>query len=375
MTIQSVEVTPRFLMPMSRIRTRLVSDNTYNKVRKYNGATGAPISSSGTGWASTTGFPNCLTWESNVLYVATARGVERFSSSGSSLGYFGDASRTPTTTGAPALVSPQAVAFCPDGRMYVSDKSLDAVLYYRASDGRYLGNISGTAASPPNTRDATGLECGPAMSGSGTSLYQSGDDNGRVNEINPATGSLVRSITSLIDEPYCMDMDGAGILYVANKDDDNIVKVESGTSSVFASGNRMDDPRGVAIGPVYSATTGASGQGSSSQSGEVQDAQNDEPEFVLVYNGTTTSGPITLAAQTTSLTVQATDPEGDAITIGIIPDHLLPDGAMSVTDHRNGTATITINSVNATAGTYALWVEVSDTEDNYDRESYAVIIP
>ena len=351
-----------------------VSDNTYSKIRKYNGATGAPISSSGTGWASTAGFPNCLTWEGSVLYVATSRGVERFTSSGSSLGYFGDASRTPATAGAPALVSPQDVVFCPDGRMYVSDKSLGKILYYGASDGKYLGAISGTASSPPNTRAATGLACGPAMAGSGTSLYQSGDDGGRVNEINPATGSLVRSITSLIDEPYCMDMDGAGVLYVANKDDDNIVRIESGASSVFASGNSMDDPRGVAVGPAYPAA-GASGQGSLSQSEGARDAQNDEPEFVLTYNGTATYGPITLAAQTTSLTVQATDPEGDAITIGIIPDHLLPDGAMSVTDHRNGTATVTVISANATAGTYALWVEVSDAEGNYDREPYAVIVP
>lgn len=347
-----------------------VSDNTYNKIRKYNGATGAPIGSSSTGWASTTGFPNGLTWEDSVLYVATSRGVEKFSSSGSSLGYFGDAHRSPATTGAPALVSPQDVVFCSDSRMYVSDKSLGKVLYYKASDGKYLGNLSSTASSPPNMRAATGLECGPAMTGSGTSLYQSGDDGGRVNEISLSTESLVRSTTSLIDEPYCMDMDGAGVLYVANKDDDNIVKIESGASSVFASGNTMDDPRGVTVGPAYSAA-GASGQGSPSQPEEVQ---NDEPEFVLTYNGTTTYGPIILAAQTTSFTVQATDPEGDAITIGIIPDHLLPDGAMTVTDHQNGTATVTVSSANATAGTYALWIKVSDTEGNYDRQPYAVIV-
>ena len=345
-----------------------VSDNTYYKIRKYNGATGAPISSSSTGWASTIGFPNGLTWEGNALYVATSRGVEKFSSSGSSLGYFGDAHRSPTTTGAPALVSPQDVVFCPDNRMYVSDKSLGQILYYRASDGTYLGAISGTASSTPNTRVATGLECGPAMTGSGTSLYQSGDDGGRINEINPSTGSLVRSITSLIDEPYCMDMGGAGVLYVANKDDDNIVKIASAQSSIFASGNSMDDPRGVAVGPVYSS---GSGQGSPLSEG-ARDVQNDEPEFVLTYNGTVTYGPVTLAAQTVSLTVQATDPEGDAITIAIIPDHFLPDGAMSVTDHQNGTATVTLSSANATAGTYALWVEVSDAEGNYDRQPYAV---
>jgi len=346
------------------------SDNTNNKIRKYNGATGAPIGSSATGWASTVGFPNGLTWHDSSLYVATSRGVEKFSSSGSSLGYFGDASRSPTTTGATALVSPYDVIFCPDGRMYVADRSLNEVLYYRASDGTHLGEISGTALRPPNTYRASGVECGPAMTGSGTSLYQSGDDGGRINEINPSTGSLVRTVTSLIDEPYGMDMDGAGVLYVANKDDDNVVKISSGQSSVFASGNRMDDPRGVTVGPVYS--SGASGQGSS----QSEDAQNDEPGFVLMHNGTATHGPISLVTQLTSLAVQATDPEGDAVTIRIMQDELLlPEGAVSVTDHLNGTATVVVSSDGAAAGTYALWVEVSDVHGNYDREPYAVVVP
>ncbi len=350
-----------------------ISDNTYSKIRKYNGATGAPISGSSAGWASTTGYPYGLTWNGNTLYVATSMGVERFSSSGSSLGYFGDASRNPASSGATALLSPYDVVFCTDGRMYAADRSLDKILYYRASDGTYQGAISGTGSSPPNTYRAAGLECGAAMGGTGSSLYQGGDDAGRVNEINPTSGSLITTITSLIDEPYGMDMDDAVVLYVANKDDDNIISISSGTASVFVSGNRMDDPRGVVVGPQYSASsTTTSG---SQSTGDTAAQENDGPEFELAFsqNGTAVSSPMTVTSQQLSLVVRASDAEGDPITIGMIPDSM-PEGSVSVTDHGNGTAAISLDTTGTAVGTYVFWVTASDLQ-NHDREPYAVIVP
>ena len=56
------------------------------------------------------------------------------------------------------------------------------------------------------------------------------------------------------------------------------------------------------------------------------------------YNSTNT-------ASTTTFTVDATDPEGDAIIISILDKYSnMPDGSVSVTDHTNGTATITVDS-------------------------------
>ena len=350
-----------------------VSDNSNYKIRKYDGNTGSPLSSSTSGWASTVGFPNGLEWYAGNLYVATGRGVEKFSSSGSSLGYMGDASRSPSTTGAKALLSAQDVAFCQDGRMYVTDKAHGEILYYRASDGKYMGSISGTATSTPDTTRATGLECGPDLTGSGYVLYQSGGDSGRVNEINLSTKSLIRTVTSLIDEPYGMDMRG-NVLYVANKDDDNIIKLSAGISSIFASENRIDDLRGLAIGPVYSGGGSSSDSNNESKLTE-QDVQNDEPEITLMHNGTATYGPIHITSGSLLyLVVHATDPDNDVITITVTPDHLLPSGVVAVTDHLNGTASILVNTSNVTSGSYVLWVSASDQHGNYEREPYGVII-
>ena len=345
------------------------SDNTYSKIRKYDGATGSPLSSS-SGWASTIGKPYGITWNGNTLYVATSTGVERFSASGTSLGYFGDAFRTLSSE----ILTPYDVAFCSDGRMYAADRSAGKIFYYRATDGTYLGEISNTG--PLNTYRAAGITCGPAIYGSGESLYQSGDDGGRINEISLSTRTLVREITTLVDEPYGMGMDNAGNLYISNKDDDNILKISSNRAfSVFASG--LDDPRDVTVGPEYSASAGGSASGLAEGDGDTQQQQqqesNDAPEIQLIYNGTTVYEPVSIPSQVT-FEVQATDPDGDAITIGIIPDGI-PEDAISITDNGDGTAAISISPENIpVAGTHVFWVTASDV-DNYDREPYAVITP
>ncbi len=338
------------------------SDNTNSKIRKYNGATGAPISDSN-GWASTAGYPYGLVWNGNTLYVATSMGVERFSSSGTSLGFFGDASRTTSSAGAVPLASAYDVVFCPDNRMYVSDRALGKIAYFTTSSGVYQGEIIGSDTNSINTQRPTGLECA-----SGNILYQSGDDNGRVNKINSSIPSLSSAITSNIDEPYNMDMDAAGNIYVANKDDDNVVKITpSGVSSEFTSGTHgLDDPRGLTIGPRFTSTSGALGQS------ESIDDSNDSPEFLLMQNGAEINGPLSVLDM--PFRVQATDSEGDVITIRVTNDSL-PESAISITDHRNGTAVISIDSSAISAGTYVFWVDVYDDADNHEREPYAIVMP
>lgn len=167
-------------------------------------------------------------------------------------------------------------------------------------------------------------------------------------------------------------------------DDDNIITASTGgTTAVFASGNRMDDPRGVTLGPAYSSSSESESAPSPPSVGDDDGdgTQNEEPEFTLTYNGTAAYGPVLLPAQdadgatvTAALAVQATDPEGDQITIEIMPDMLLPPGAVSATDHGNGTATVLLNTANVTSGTYVLWVTVSDQYGD-DRQPYAVRVP
>lgn len=217
------------------------------------------------------------------------------------------------------------------------------------------------------TSRSTGVLCGAAMSGSGTNLYQSGGNSGWVNEIRRFNGALVRQVTSLIDEPYGMVMDGAGVLYVANKDDDNIVKIASGTPSVFATASRVDDPRGLATGRVYSSSS------SSESSVHPAEAENDGPEIAVLSSGTAVTGSIALAAgQQTSLGVRVSDPDGDAVTITAIPD-MLPASAISVADGGDGTATVTLSAASVQVGTYVFWISASDEKES-GREPFVVIV-
>ena len=372
-----------------------VADYTYSKIRRYNGTTGAPmgtvLDATSAEWASTAGRPSGLAWNGNTLYVASLGGVERFSLSGTSLGLFGDAVGVPSSSSAPGIVWAYDVAFGTDGRMYVAERILGKILYYDASTGLYLGEIS--SATSPNTRRASGLAWGNAINGTtGSSLFQSGDDGGRVNEINPATGTLAREFNSslYIDEPYGMDVGPDGTLYVTNKDYDNVAAISpQGTVSKFVpnDANGLDDPRDVVIGPAYSTSSsdsasGASGSAESStgaagsqgnQEDGSQGGQNEEPEFELVReDGSIVWGPITLQGSA-SFTVRAYDAEGDVVSIGVVLD-LMPEGAISVTDHRNSTATISIDASQLSSGTYVFLITVSDAQ-NQEREPYAVIVP
>ena len=75
-------------------------------------------------------------------------------------------------------------------------------------------------------------------------------------------------------------------------------------------------------------------------------------------------------------TVNATDPEGDAISIATLDQYSnIPVGSVSMTDHTNGTATITVNSTGTQSATYVIFVEVSDSQGNSDFEPFVVIVP
>lgn len=356
-----------------------VSDISYTKIRKYNGDTGAPMgkSSASAEWVSVSSAPSGLVWKENTLYVATLKGVERISLSGSSLGLFGDASRTPSTQGAPKLASPYDVAFCPDGNMYVADRALDSVLYYDGATGKYKGTVQSAqqGTQRPDTDNAVGLECGPAIAGTTgtTSLFQSGGDPGRINEINLTTKLLTGNFTLSIDEPYGIDSDPAGNLYVANKDDNNIVRISpAGAATVFATGG-LDDPRGVSVGPEYT-TSAAAGSDSAPPSQSISPEQYNDGPSVTLRNDTRDILFRTEVAQnaTVAYTVTATDPENDPITFELIP-HAVESGTILLSDHHNSTATVTLDTSGMDAGTYAFVITASDGH-NIERAVYAVVV-
>ncbi|MDE0526623.1 MAG: S8 family serine peptidase [Thaumarchaeota archaeon] len=351
-----------------------VSDNTYRKIRQYNGTDGSPIGTSA-GWAATTGYPYGLVWNDDRLYVATTYGIEAFDASGSSLGYFGDASRNPSAAGAPRLSGAQDVAFCPDGKMYVAAYSINQILYYDADDGTYQGRIHGGPFL--DVRQPSGIACGAASGiGAGeTSIYQSGYVRDIINEIEAVKYKKVHAVTSLVDGPYGMDLDGNRTLYVANKNDDNILRIDGTTSAVFATPARGDDPRGVTLGPVYSGSGASGADGASGFAGASED--NDEPKFAITRDGQELLEPFLLSSAAEFL-VSAVDPDGDAITISIVQDAepvLTAAGAMSIRDFGNGTAIVTVNGTGVAPGTYMPMIRVADTQDNYDDVLLPIIVP
>ena len=202
-------------------------------------------------------------------------------------------------------------------------------------------------------------------------LFQSGGDPGRINEINPTTGLLVQQFTSLIDEPYGIDSDSAGNLYVANTDDNNIVRISpAGASTVFATGG-LDDPRGVAVGPKYTAPVATAGDGTDGQSSHAH--SNDGPSIALQNATHDIPFRTELARNSTTIyTITAEDPEGDQITFDLVP-HAIKSGTISISDHRNATSTLSINTSGMDAGTYAFVITASDGH-NIERAVYTVVV-
>ena len=335
-----------------------VADFANNKIRKYDGSSGREINRD---WASTQFSPSSLVWNNDILYVGTAGGVERFSATGSPLGAFGDARERPSDRSTPRLYSAFDVLFAHE-RMYVSDKSFNKIYYYDAKDGRYLGKIPDTGSPVPNIRLPHGLECDGS-----TVLYQAATSSNRVNKINPSTGSLIEEITSMVDNPHGIDADDSGNVFVANRDDDNILKItRTGTVSVLISDRALDDPRGVTVGPVYSRVS------QDSAGADLGDPPNDSPDVEVLLDGVPVYGLIPVSSAVT-FEVRATDTEGDPITITMDPGHIPDDEAVSITDRGDGTASISLDPDGIPPGMYKFAVTVSDPE-NEEVSSYVVDI-
>lgn len=170
-------------------------------------------------------------------------------------------------------------------------------------------------------------------------------------------------------------MTGTGILHIADKDD-NVVKMQSGTVSVFASGNNMDDPRGVAVGPAYSGSaSGASGRAGTAGAGTSVEANDGPSPSLLFGNGTAVSSPVAAqAGQRIALQVGASDPDGDALAIRAFSDDLA-GGALALADHGNGTASLAIDTAGLAAGTaHVFWIAANDGSGEEEQEPYDVII-
>ncbi len=333
-----------------------VADSIQNKIMRYD-SSGNPDGASNTDatWARTAAAPYGLKWNGNTLYVATYSGVEKFSTSGASAGYHGDAHGSPSSPHVTRLLIPHDVEFG-TGKMYVTATYPGKILYYNAATGSYSGTMS-------TSSQALYYSKGLAWDASGsTSLLASGDDSGRIVRINPSTNSPITSYSSLIDEPYGMDVDSAGVIYVTNKDDNNIVKIDGTTASVLVSGsNAPYSPRDVTLGPAAPA-----GSGGAVGSGTSDIPANLPPEFGVYYpNGTKTYYIEVAQNSTVSYEIRGTDAEGDPIEYSLEAPDFVSIGS--------GPVALELDTAGIPPDAYFARITASDPHGN-DAYDYVILV-
>ena len=142
-----------------------------------------------------------------------------------------------------------------------------------------------------------------------------------------------------------------------------------------------DNPRGLAIGQEYSAANRMVSDtmvtNKTTQTTPLEPT-NQEPKFDLFdTNNLLVQDVIEVSASSinSSLTwtVRAIDPDDDAITIAEIYTNL-PDDALSLFDNQNGTASIVLVTPGLEPQNYVFVIQVSDSYDNSNEITYAVIV-
>lgn len=182
-------------------------------VDKYNGATGAFISSALTGLTQPSGV---LFGPGNVLY-ASALGQGRVVKN------VGGVQSDFIAAGSSPLLAPSGMAIGPDGNFYVVDLFGGAVLKYDAS-GNFLGNFTGTALNGLFPSDVLFDALGNMLVGTLGPDFSS--PTGKIEKFNGLTGADLGSFASPIwgasqllfvpvPEPGTIALTAIGMTFVA----------------------------------------------------------------------------------------------------------------------------------------------------------------
>ena len=91
-----------------------------------------------------------------------------------------------------------------------------------------------------------------------------------------------------------------------------------------------------------------------------------------VQNVTSVGINIDALSLPTTLDIQYSDTEGDPVSVGVLAGDL-PEQSISIADHGDGTATVTIGQ-GTEAGAYMFWIEATDPF-NHVLEPFVVQIP
>jgi plastocyanin len=249
------------------------------------------------------------------------------------------------------LSTPKGMAFDSTGKLYVINSGSGDIFRY---DSTGTKSTFVSAAADGGMDDPYAL----AFDNAGN-LYVSSDEEEEIYRFNSAGqpygygGSSTNAYFTDddLDEPKGMTVTPDDTLLVANSGDDNILSfdVSTGTvtreprSSTFASGNGLNEPLDVIIGPA--------------------EIPNNPPSIDPISDQTVNEN------NSITLNINSNDLDGDSITLSLSTK---PSFA-TIQDNNDGTGSVTFAPDYTQSGTYSVTVAASDVQTS-DSESFSVVV-
>jgi DNA-binding beta-propeller fold protein YncE len=242
----------------------LVAYQNSNEVLQFNGTTGAYIGSFVSGYSLS--FPRALAFgPDGNLYVNSETGtntseIDRFN------GSTGAFMNTFVASGSGGMDDPQGMVFGSDGNLYVGEPATNSVLRFNGTTGAFMGNFvatdSGGLATPRK------LEFGPDGN-----LYVADSSLNAVLRYNGTTGAFIDQYvptrSSAHDDLFFLTFGSDNNLYVGSQNEHSVLRY--GTSSQAAFTVSISSPSSVALTVNYATADGTAlaGTNYASKSGTV----------------------------------------------------------------------------------------------------------
>jgi DNA-binding beta-propeller fold protein YncE len=234
----------------------LVAYQNSNNVVRYNGTTGADLGVFTSG--KTLSFPRAMAYgPDGNLYVNSQTGtytseIDRFNgTTGAFMNVF-------VASGSGGMDDPQGMVFGPDGNLYVGEPSTDSVLRFKGKTGAFMGNFvapgSGGLATPRK------LAFGPDGN-----LYVADDSLNGVLRFNGTTGAFIDKYVTAVPPdvnagPYFLTFGPDGNLYVGSQSGHSVLRY--GASSQAAFTVTLSTPSSVPLTVDYTTGNGSALSGS-----------------------------------------------------------------------------------------------------------------
>lgn len=259
-------------------------------ILRFDGATGAPLPAPGKTGATfvTPGDGNLLKGGHALafgpdghVYVTSTHTNEILRFDGSSGAFLG----AYVSSGSGGLSEPNALTFGEDGRLYVGGIGSDAVHRYRGpsepSPGGFVDNFVSPGSGGLNSMPSGGLQFGP-----GGDLYISDRDASSVLRYNGSTGAFIGVVVSPgqggISKAGGFTFDAAGRLYVSSQDSNQVLRYGPATEAVLTV--TLSHPSALPITVKYATGNGTALAGGdyTADSGTITFAPGETSRTILV---------------------------------------------------------------------------------------------